>query len=548
MKWLRVVVVGAVFLAGGLLGASAAFGAGDLTDDFTGSNGAPWNPAIWTDHDLPNGQSTIQGNEGQLQVSGTNSNTGIARQLADGVPHDDFEALYKHRFAGGFNEDKRFGFEFRRSSAWRTQAPQDAPDTGYQLHHQQNTNRVVLYRFDSGTEFDLRASGGIDRTKTYWFRVRAVGDSIQVRWWEHGTCEPANWNFDITDDTYTTGEAFSFTHWRGAGSGTRQAIIDDLVIDIDGGAKNPPVAANDAYATDEGKQLLVAAPGVLGNDTDADGDPPCALLVADPANGHVNLNANGGFTYTPNAGFSGTDSFTYLARDGLADSDEATVTITVKAAPPGPGPDPDPDPDPGPGPDPDPNPDPEPNPGPNPSFVDIDGSTFTQDILWLAKVGITKGCNPPTNDRFCPRDLVTRGQMAAFFVRALDLTDRLNDPFVDDDGNTFEGDIEKLAAADITRGCNPPTNNRFCPDDFVTRGQMAAFFVRALDLTDRLNDPFVDDDGNTFEGDIEKLAAADITRGCNPPTNDRFCPRDFVTRGQMAAFFHRAAELLGLPG
>ncbi|MFP3883441.1 MAG: S-layer homology domain-containing protein, partial [Actinomycetota bacterium] len=89
--------------------------------------------------------------------------------------------------------------------------------------------------------------------------------------------------------------------------------------------------------------------------------------------------------------------------------------------------------------------------------------------------------------------------------------------------------------------------DEFCPDDNVTRGQMAAFFVRALDLTDGLDDPFVDDDGNTFEADIEKLAAADITRGCNPPTNDEFCPDDNVTRGQMAAFFHRAADLLGLP-
>jgi hypothetical protein len=534
MKWLRVVVVGALFLSAGLLGATAALGAGDVKDDFTGSDNDPWNPAIWTDDDLANGQSTIQGNEGQLEVTGTTN--AIARQLADGIPHTDFEALFKQRFTGGIDdEDKRFGFEFRRSSAWST-SNQDAPETGYQLHHQQGTNRIRIYRFDSdGTVTPLASSSNIDRTLTYWFRVRGVGDSIRVRWWEDGMSEHGTWNLNITDDTYLTGEAFSFTHWRGNGSGTLQAIIDDLEIDVIAVPNNPPAASNDAYATDEGKQLVVAAPGVLGNDTDADGDPLSAVLQAGPANGNVNLKSNGGFTYTPTAGFSGTDSFTYRARDGLANSGVAKVTITVKAVP---VPDPKPDPD----------PNPDPDPGPNPSFVDIDGSTFTQDILWLAKVGITKGCNPPTNDRFCPRDLVTRGQMAAFFVRALDLTDRLNDPFVDDDGNTFEGDIEKLAAADITRGCNPPTNNRFCPDDFVTRGQMAAFFVRALDLTDRLNDPFVDDDGNTFEGDIEKLAAAHITRGCNPPTNDRFCPRDFVTRGQMAAFFHRAAELLGLPG
>lgn len=70
---------------------------------------------------------------------------------------------------------------------------------------------------------------------------------------------------------------------------------------------------------------------------------------------------------------------------------------------------------------------------------------------------------------------------------------------------------------------------------------MAAFLVRALNLTDNgAGNTFIDDDGSVFEADIAKLAAAGITRGCNPPTNDQFCPTGFVTRGQMAAFLHRA--------
>jgi hypothetical protein len=51
--------------------------------------------------------------------------------------------------------------------------------------------------------------------------------------------------------------------------------------------------------------------------------------------------------------------------------------------------------------------------------------------------------------------------------------------FTDDNGNTFEGAIEAIAAEGVTRGCNPPANTRFCPDDQVTRGQMAIFIVRA---------------------------------------------------------------------
>lgn len=70
---------------------------------------------------------------------------------------------------------------------------------------------------------------------------------------------------------------------------------------------------------------------------------------------------------------------------------------------------------------------------------------------------------------------------------------------------------------------------------------MAAFLVRSLGLTDDGGgNGFSDDDGLVFEDDIARLAAADITRGCNPPANDRFCPTQVVTREQMAAFLHRA--------
>src|SRR5690606_10138221 len=102
-------------------------------------------------------------------------------------------------------------------------------------------------------------------------------------------------------------------------------------------------------------------------------------------------------------------------------------------------------------------------------FTDVGpGHVFVSDIAWLGDEGITRGCNPPQNDRFCPDDPVTRGQMAAFLVRALGLP-AATGTFTDTTGHVFEGDIPRLAAADITRGCNPPANDRFCPDDPVTR-------------------------------------------------------------------------------
>jgi Tol biopolymer transport system component len=117
------------------------------------------------------------------------------------------------------------------------------------------------------------------------------------------------------------------------------------------------------------------------------------------------------------------------------------------------------------------------------NFTDVDPSNiFEDDICWLADQGITRGCNPPANTEFCPTDPVTRGQMAAFLVRALGYDDNGGgDLFTDDDGTVFEGDIDRLGTAGVTRGCNPPANTEFCPNENVTRQQMAAFLRRALD-------------------------------------------------------------------
>ena len=92
-----------------------------------------------------------------------------------------------------------------------------------------------------------------------------------------------------------------------------------------------PVAVDDAYNTNEDTTLVEGAPGVLGNDTDANSDPLTAVVDSDPSNGTLTLNADGSFTYTPNANSFGTDSFTYHANDGTVDSNVATVTITVNA-------------------------------------------------------------------------------------------------------------------------------------------------------------------------------------------------------------------------
>ncbi|WP_283631786.1 Ig-like domain-containing protein [Mycolicibacterium poriferae] len=90
-----------------------------------------------------------------------------------------------------------------------------------------------------------------------------------------------------------------------------------------------PVANADTYSLDEDTPLVIAGPGVLANDTDADGDPLTAVLGTGPAHGTFALNPDGSFSYTPNDGYSGTDTFTYAADDGEETSALTTVTLTV---------------------------------------------------------------------------------------------------------------------------------------------------------------------------------------------------------------------------
>lgn len=164
-------------------------------------------------------------------------------------------------------------------------------------------------------------------------------------------------------------------------------------------------------------------------------------------------------------------------------------------------------------------------------FTDLWDSKFAGSIQWIYDQKITGGCSP---SRYCPVSPVTRGQMAAFLVRAMGLPDATKDYFRDDDGQTFEGAINALAEAGITGGCEP---GRFCKDASVSRAQMAAFLVRALGVPSTATDYFSDDDGSTLESAINAMAEAGLTGGCSATS---FCPDQPVSREQMAAFLVRA--------
>lgn len=172
--------------------------------------------------------------------------------------------------------------------------------------------------------------------------------------------------------------------------------------------------------------------------------------------------------------------------------------------------------------------------GPRPStggFLDVGTSPFRADIAWLVRAGITAGCR---TDLYCPKAAVTREQMASFLGRADKLAAAQRDWFVDDNRSAHEGDINRVAEANIAAGC---ADGRYCPRSRVTRGQMASFLARTLHLPAATRDWFADDNGTTHEGAINRIAEAGITGGC---ATGRYCPEAPVTREQMAGFLNRA--------
>lgn len=176
---------------------------------------------------------------------------------------------------------------------------------------------------------------------------------------------------------------------------------------------------------------------------------------------------------------------------------------------------------------------------PGATFSDDDGSVHERYLEAVVSEGIMAVCGEGV---VCPSEPVTRGEFATFmhraFPNAVESTQHPRD-FTDISGSPFEADIRWSAASGITRGCG---SQRYCPDDAVTRGQVAAFVRRALNLPPG-RASFGDTANSTFAGDIAAIVGADLARGCNPPSNSSFCPNRPATRGEIATILGRALGL-----
>lgn len=176
-----------------------------------------------------------------------------------------------------------------------------------------------------------------------------------------------------------------------------------------------------------------------------------------------------------------------------------------------------------------------------PPFQDIAGHTHEEGIDTLRRAAIGEGCDQYSL-YFCPNDQAKRLDVAIVLARAARLP-RPEAPYRLDfadvpDSFPHASEIYALAEAGITVGC---TETSFCPNKPVTRGQMARFLKRALDLEplDSFDGRRFDDvpAGSTLSGAVHAIAAEGITIGC---TETSFCPDKPLTRGQMATLLARA--------
>ena len=318
------------------------------------------------------------------------------------------------------------------------------------------------------------------------------------------------------------GKVISFTLGSASGSG---------VTDSDGVATaslivNPAASLSAGFNGDENSNLVTttipfSVSGLCGI------SPASGCFTYEGGSSSINVSAAAGLNWTAES-----DSDWVVITSGSSGTGDGTVSFTV---------------------------DPNPTSTRRTALITVEDKTFTvkqsahftdvpPDHLFFSEInilsanGITVGCAP---DFYCPDEVVTRQQMAAFIIRALGefnppapLAQRFDDVPPE---NIFYGFIEEMAVRQITQGCG---GNNYCPQSPVLREQMAAFIIRALGeqapptpATQRFADV---DPTNPFYNYIDRMAELGITFGCG---NGNYCPGDGVTRGQMAAFLNRAFHL-----
>jgi len=336
----RLIVLVALVVAALAATSSFAFGASRLvfSDEFNGplntanwTNDTPWNTHYTTgdaEYDDPanctfaNGMMTLKtedrANHGYAYSSG----------IVTSLPHTKFSYGYfeiRAKLPGGPGVWPAFWLT--NDSTLEIDALEMLGSDNHRIYGTLHENNAQIYQgIKDGPDYSAGFhTYGVDWQPTY---VKWYIDGVEFASYNRSMPSDPMW---ICLDTAVGGP------WGGMPTAaTHFPVTYDIdyvrVYDTMPAANVAPVANADTYATSNATAKRVSAPGVLGNDTDANGDKLTASVVTQPSNGALSMATDGSFTYTPNAGFSGSDSFTYLVSDGSVFSAPAQVTIGVADA------------------------------------------------------------------------------------------------------------------------------------------------------------------------------------------------------------------------
>jgi Ca2+-binding RTX toxin-like protein len=206
-------------------------------------------------------------------------------------------------------------------------------DTGGLSH----TDTATITANNVAPTLAITGNSAVDEDTTYTLSMSSSdpGTDTITSWeinWGDGNTETLVGDPSSATHVFSTADEYTITATATDEDGVFSA--GSLAVTVSA-INDPPTASNDSYQTNGTGQLVVdAASGVLANDTDPDvGDTLTAHLIAGPSEGTLTLNADGSFTYTPNGGFTGPDSFTYEARDTENQASQGTVTIALNQSP-----------------------------------------------------------------------------------------------------------------------------------------------------------------------------------------------------------------------
>jgi hypothetical protein len=274
----------------------------------------------------------------------------------------------------------------------------------------------------------------------------------------------------------------------------------------EGGAPTPPTASGGSAATAAYTPVAVTLPA-----SDPNGYPISYRIVHQPSHGTVALTGNQA-TFYPEPGYVGTDAFSFAAADTYTSSNLASFTLETASR-----------------------------------FADVPEDGFASFVERLYSAGVTAGCSVSPLD-YCPSSPVSRAEMAVFIEVGIHGTAYQPPPATGLFGDVpptspYAPWIEQFARDGITAGCG---NGNYCPNENVTRAQMAVFLLRA---THPARCVYSEATGNVFAdvpatywaaGWIEQFARERITAGCG---NGLYCPDSPVRRNQMAVFLVTAFRL-----